>query len=241
MLLRAVPLLLLLISAANAQTTDPATAAKDSKNDKPKAKKVWTNEDIGTLQGGVSVVGNSTTPTQPGEKAKGETAKPSGIDSVPMKECESDVWIRALSAIAASQGYKVNPRILSDKLFGGGCESSVRLEIVGRRVGGDYTLDDGTRIQVKPDYVPKGFPSSSTMVNALRDEKPFLVVWKGRPLLATSVDYIDTRSEGITAYYTIRKLYMTDPGSGQAVIYDTAVNSETEIDGALLLAVTPRK
>jgi hypothetical protein len=73
--------------ASSAKPADPpANAPASTSPEKKKPKKVWTNDEIGSVKGGVSVVGDGkSSPEKAGDK---QPASPSGADEARQKQIE---------------------------------------------------------------------------------------------------------------------------------------------------------
>ena len=222
------------------QSNGSTPGTQEAKQDKPaKARRVWTNEELEKIKskGGVNVVGEPTA----GEKQPTDAAERSHPQAGQPEACDSDAWAAAVAAIAGQQGLHQGASFWATRLFGDACVSGVRLETVALRVNGDYVQDDGSKLRLDTELTSGGLPAAAAVVAALDQGRPFLVVWKKRPLLATNVNYIDRVYSDGGRVYTISKLTLVDPLSGRAVLFDAVRNPVSEIDGSLQVKASRSK
>ncbi len=204
--------------------------------DKPKAKRVWTNEDVENIKGGINVVGE---PAQPAPSSKTKDEKPA-TPEVPAELCESDGWARAVAYVIQARGARMGARFWATHLFNNLCTGSVQVDAVGRRITGDYTLEDGAKIHLKAEVLPHNLPKAAELVAAVNEQRPFIVAWKGHPYIIDRVDYVDNVYDGISMY-SISKLYMTNALTGRTTLWEATSANVKEIDATLQIAVTTRQ
>lgn len=222
---------LILISAtvlAYAQDYPPATTTRVEP--KQKAAHVWTNDDIGDLNGSVNVMGakDATDKSAPSSDKAGKEAN----------ACESDAWVATVSVVMKAQQVPLSPRFWSERLFGGACMEKVSVADVAARIAGDYTLDNGRRLRLKTSPLP-GLPPASQIVAAVDKNQPLIVKWQGQPLVLTKVDYIDHQYDYVSTY-VISQLMLTNVLTRRLLIYDVKTHSEKEIEGSFQIAVEQR-
>lgn len=221
LVLVALPLALL---AQSAPQQPPAGSAPT----KPKAKKVWTNEDVENIKGGVSVVGDSKT------SSASATETPKHAAAGRQENCASDPWLVAVLLALRTQGVPPNPEYWSDRIFGGLCKD-VTLDQIAKAVEGEHTFENGAKFTVNAQ--PSGdWPDSYAIVDVAAKNRPFLVSYKGEPYLATHVNYIDRVHSNGSHTYNISKITLRAPVSGAVVIFD--VKQPIKIDGSLVLQVS---
>lgn len=213
-----------------------AHAQAQPESDKPKAKRVWTNQDVENIKGGINVVGQPDKPA-PSSKTKDETP---ATPEVPAEVCESDGWARAVATVVQARGAKMGARFWATRLFNNLCTSSVQVEAVSRRITGDYSLEDGAKIHLNADVIPHSLPKAAELVAAVNEQRPFIVAWKGHPYIIDRVDYVDNVYDGISMY-SISKLYMTNALTGRTTLWEATAANLKEIDATLQIAVTTRQ
>lgn len=220
--------LCLCCSAAVAQDVlPPATTTRVEP--KEKSLRIWTNEDIQSLRGGVNVIGsNQPAPDEPKREAATEKA---------LSSCESDAWVATVSEVLKLQGVPYPKSFWSDRLFGGGCVDHVALSAVAGRIAGEYTLDDGRKLRLKT-HPGTGLPAASQIVASM-DHEPLIVKWKDQPLVITKVDYID-RQYDYVSQYSISSLMLTNVLTGRRLIFDIGAHSASEIEGSFQIVVEKR-
>ena len=106
-------------SNSPANGAKPATSAPDISNtngEKKKPKKVWTNDEIGSVKGTISVVGDSNTSSNGQGQRKSEGAQSSGGDTVRNQQLEN---YRAQIQEIHSQMDALDKRIAQLKSFKG--------------------------------------------------------------------------------------------------------------------------
>ena len=239
----AIFLTLALTCSLAAQTADTTS---NSNSTKPKAKRVWTDDDIKKLKGPISVVGD--TRTTPADKPKpdvksGDSSKTAAtVPSEPKNdECVSEDWAAAIAMVGQAQGATLDANYWSMKLFGGACLTTVKPQAVAARLNGDYVLDDGSKLRINSDLFPTLPP---TIIATMADHKPFAIGWKGGAYVVTFVEYVDQvvyDGGGQTHIYYPSKLTLTGPRSGRTVIFDVTKNNASELDGSITLAVSSRQ
>ena len=193
---------------------------------KPKAKKVWTNQDVENIQGGVSVVGS--------EQAKSDSRSPARTAGRQEKPCASHAWLRAVMMVLRGQGVPPNGGYWNDRIFGGLCKGAT-VDEIAKAVEGKHTFDNGAQFTVKAE-ASGDWPQSYAMVAAAQKSRPFIVSYKGEPYLATYVDFIDRVHSNGSHTYNISKVTLTHPLSGAVVLFD--VKKPLKIDGTLVLEVS---
>lgn len=218
-------LLIALPLALCAQSAPPQGPANPAP--KPKAKKVWSNEDVENIQGGVSVVGDSKAATQDAAAAPRGAARR-------QEDCASDPWLVAVLLALRQQGVPPNVEYWKDRIFGGLCKPT-NLEAIAAALEGKHTFDSGAQFTVKTE-ASGDWPESSAMVAMTAKNRTFLVSYKGEPYLATHVNYIDRVHSNGSHSYNISKITLTHPVSGAVVLFD--VKQPVKIDGTLVLEVS---
>jgi hypothetical protein len=243
-LLTRVMLLVVCICACGVVLAQTDTAAPNK--DKPaKPKRVWTNEEVENIRGGVNVVGDSKPSPESAKKPRAETnefeAKEAAEDE--SGSCLSDAWGAGVAGVMRAQGATMSRNFWATKLFGGACLTGVKLEAVSTGITGDYALDDGTKLAAKAEVV-KGLPTAATMVASVNKNQPFLVSWKNWVWIVTDVQYIDREywsNGGSTHIYTIAKATMTDPLGEKVMIFDATKTPVSEIEGSVVVSVSARQ
>lgn len=196
---------------------------------KEKSLRIWTNEDLQNLRGGVNVIGTNETGANPPVPAANAEKK--------TQPCASDAWASTVSDVLKLQGVPYPARYWSDRLFGGACLDHVAIAAVAPRIDGDYVLDDGRKFRLKTASTA-GLPPASQLVASM-DHQPWIVQWQDQPLVLTDVKYID-RQYDYVSQYSISSLMLMNVVTGRRLIFDAAANSSKEIEGSFQIAVEKR-
>lgn len=213
-----------------------AGAQSQQDTQKPKAPRVWTNEDLQDLKGGINVVGQ---PDESTPSNKSNAVKPTGAESS-SELCESDGWADAVAAVVGIQGANLDSKFWAARLFSNLCTSGIRVDAVSPRITGDYTLDSGKKVRLKADFILHNLPTAAAIVAAIDERRSFIIVWKGRPYVTNRVDYVDNMYDGVSMY-TIQKLYLTNAMTRKPVLFEATAANLKEIDGGLQITVTTRQ
>jgi len=228
-----------------AQTSTTETPPPPPSSPSPeKKKKVWTEEDLRKIQGGVSVVGEPDKPpakakkAAPTESAKAEEALPEEAPERP--PCKSWSWAAAVDAVLSSQGVNLGRVYWIQRSYGGEiCTTELGdLAALAKRVEGDYVLDDLSKIHIQAEV----FTGLPVEVVGVQESTGILhiVVWKGHPYLTTSYTGVRWVSGGITVGYNLQTLTMTDPYEDRSVRLDRATEANWDIQGGVRFTVKPR-
>ena len=226
----------LLVMAPLYGISSRAGAQAQPETQKPKAPRVWTNEDLQGLKGGINVVGQ---PDESAPSPKPQTSNATG-DKAPTELCESDGWADAVAAVVGIQGVQLDSKFWAARLFSNLCTSGIKSEVISPRITGDYTLDSGKKVHLKADFILHNLPTAAAIVAAIDERRSFIISWKGRPYVTNRVDYVDNVYDGVSMY-TIQKLYLTNAMTGKPVLFEATAANLKEIDGSLQITVTPRQ
>lgn len=209
-------------SPAQSQSAPPSASTS-----KPKAKHVWTNDDIQSIRGGVSLMGGDK------EKAGGDSASRQRTAG---ENCELDPWMAGLMIVLKAQGVPINRHYWQNKLFGGVCKDASRLEDLSA-ADGVNSFDDGTNFTVQTQ-VSETWPQGAAMVAAAKKDHPFLVSYQHQPYVAIRVNYVDHRYSDGGHIYVVSKVTMKHPITGDVVVYDAGDPDALHIDGTLVATVS---
>ena len=241
--------------AVTAQEPGTSSSQQTSGTSTQKKKKVWTEEDLRKLKGGVNVVGEpaAANPKKDDKQAAEKADAGSGIladreEEAPAAEpekppCKSWSWAAAVETVLAPQGVSFGQIFWLSKSYGGEvCTQELgSISSLARRVEGDYTLDDGTRIRIEARTFAN-FPDGAAIVTSQEKGLPYIVAWKRHPYVAagyTGVKLVDSES-GVVAGYSLDTVDLVDPYEGRQVTFDRAKDNLADIQGLVQFVVTPR-
>ena len=163
---------------------------------KPKAPRVWTNEDLENIKGGINVVGQ---PDESTPSSKTEASNAAGDKPIHRVVRERRMGRRG-AAVVGIQGAQLDSKFWAARLFSNLCSSGIKVEVVAPRITGDYTLDSGKKVHLKADFILHNLPTAAAIVAAIDERRPFIIAWKGRPYVINRVDYVDNVYDGISMY-----------------------------------------
>ena len=214
-------------------------------NPQKKPAKVYTNDDLEGLSGGISTVGEASKPEKPDTgTAEGETKSPAPTapksKKPPQKDqCADWGWGEVVAATLGSQGVPFDAAYWVDKTWGTGrCLSSLpSASGLASSIDGDYALDDGSKIRVQSIV---GAPSGAGVVESIQKNRPFIVLWRGIPYLASGVRGVKMdNGDGSYTYY-IREMTLNNPYLGKSVTFNSEKDKESELE-AVIFKVTNRQ
>lgn len=231
-----------------------STSSSPTETTSPKKKKkVWTEEELQKLHGGISVVGQPAPP--PADKAvtdKAATGKATANKGIlPAAEeevaeasperppCKSWSWAADVDAVLSAQGVNLGREYWIDKSYGGSiCTTELGdIATLAKRVEGDYVLDDQSKIRIQA-VVFAGLPVD---VVASQENTGIMsiMVYKGHPYVTTGYTGVRFVSpSGITVRYALQTVTMTDPYDDRTVILDHARDELKDFQGGVRFVVT---
>jgi len=238
-----------------APKTTPAAPAK------PKAKKVYTEEDLGKLRGGISVVGEPAKPkTAPAvsledvEDAEvpeeGADRPPSAKKRVTPANCRSAAWAKIVDTSVIQQGLGMADGFWHQRLFGNSfCMDNVgSLDKIAQSIQGEYTMDTGDRFQVTTQ-VYRPWPLAEALVPATKKGDLLIVVMRGQPYLLEGLDTIEEVIKGRDAFgketqshfrWIIKRFRLRDPDSGNIAFFENGKDKDADVQGSFFIVVTRR-
>ena len=235
----AIPVVLLLVSVS---LCAPAQNQPSDPNKKPP--KVYTNDDLEGMTGGISVIGSTSKPDKAATKdeATATTKTPAAPKSKmpPQKaQCADWGWGAVVAASLSSQGVPFDAAYWVDKTWGTGrCTATIgSASSVASSIDGDYSLDDGSKIHIQSIV---GAPTGAGVVESLQKKKPVIVVWRGIPYMATGVHGVQMDNGDGSSTYFIREMTLGNPYLGKNVTFNSEKDKESELE-AVIFRVTSRQ
>jgi hypothetical protein len=212
-------------------------------NDPPKKPpRVYTNDDLDGLSGGISVVGEAAKPVKP-SKDKGQ---PAAAAEVPVKskaptskECADWGWGVVVAEALNYKGVPFDAEYWTDKTFGTTrCLAKVpSAATMAAAIDGDYTLDDGTKIHIKSSV---GVPGAAGVVEGIDKNKPFVVIWRSIPYLASGIRGVKNVYDDGSVQYVIEEMTLSNPYLQKTVVFSAKTDKESELE-AVDFRVSPRQ
>ncbi len=222
----------------------PATL-RAQQNEPPKKPRVYTNDDLEGLSGGINVVGDAAKPEKPAktkDKADPFTppATPAKSKVPPTKDqCADWGWGVVVSEMLTDKGVPFDAEYWVDKTFGSTrCLAKVpSAATMAAALDGDYTLDDGSKIHIKSSV---GVPGAAGVVEGIDKNRPFIVVWRGIPYVATGVRGVKEIYGDGSVSYIISQMTLTNPYLEKTVTFVAEKDKESELE-AVDFKVTKRQ
>jgi hypothetical protein len=184
------------VAAQTPSTSDPTPAPQ------PKPKKVYTEDDLRKLRGGVSVVGETqkagpATPKATPPSKNQFTGLPQSDDRrdepPPPKEanCPSATFAYALEAVLADQNVSIGHEVWMAKLFGGTdvCRPLPSAGTLAAGIRGDFADEKGRPIHLQVT-VYLDMPTTRARQQAEIDGRHFLMLYKANAWLV-DFDYVE--------------------------------------------------
>ena len=154
------------------------------------------------------------------------------------RKCENYAWGAIVEAMMRAQQVPLSQEDWTERTSGGmKCYPS--LDDYGQRaqaLNGDYTLDSGRKIRIHADYVA-GSATAAAMIYSLRQGRPLMVVWNGRPYMLTGLVYDEMiHSTGKASDVVIQEMHLLDAAlaanaPNRAVTVTKEKDTDTEIAG----------
>ncbi len=221
-------------------------ALRAQQNDSAKKPRVYTNDDVEGLSGGISVVGEAAKPEKPAAKAK-DKADPFMPPTAPVKskvpptkdQCADWGWGVIVSQMLTDKGVPFDAEYWVDKTFGSTrCLAKVpSAATMAAAIDGDYTLDDGSKVRIKTSV---GVPGATGVVEGIDKNRPFIVVWRGIPYLAAGVRGVKEIYGDGSVSYIISQMTLTNPYLEKTVTFVAEKDKESELE-AVDFKVTKRQ
>jgi hypothetical protein len=161
---------------------------------------------------------------------------------VPAKQsCENWGFAAAVQSLLEMQDVPLRQEHWVSKLSGGDvCEPLLRSpQELARAVDGDYRLA-GARVVHLEARLEGTSVDPGRLVRSIRENRPFLLIWKRHTYIVIGVKYVETIDRGIHDY-NIQEMKLMDPVAGaeqEPMIFRKATGTLAEVNGILEIIVT---
>jgi len=161
---------------------------------------------------------------------------------VPAKQsCENWGFGAAVQSVLEMQNVPLRQEQWVAKLSGGeGCEPLLRNpQELARAVDGDYRLG-GARVVHLEARLEGTSVDPGQLVRSIRENRPFLLIWKRHTYIVIGLRYVETVDNGIHDY-NIQEMKLMDPLAGaeqEPVIFRKGTSTLSEVNGILEIIVT---
>ena len=201
-------------------------------NDPSKKPRVYTNDDLEGLSGGISVVGEAAKPAKPSKdtaQAPAAAAAPAKSKAPSSKECADWGWGVVVAEALNYKGVPFDAEYWVDKTFGTTrCLAKVpSAATMAAAIDGDYTLDDGSKVHIKSSV---GVPGAAGVVEGIDRNQPFVVIWRSIPYLASGIRGVKNVYDDGSVQYVIEEMTLSNPYLEKTVTFTAKTDKESELE-----------
>jgi hypothetical protein len=134
-------------------------------------------------------------------------------DIVAQQACGNWARSAAIEAMLAAQGVALNQEFWAFRIDGGKMcfEDWGKPERLAKDVGGDYVLDDGSRVTLALSFAPGAPTSPDLLIQRLKQGRTLMLVWRGRPYMLSGVTYDEYVYPDGGRMYEFQELRLVDP------------------------------
>ncbi|ABF43725.1 hypothetical protein Acid345_4726 [Candidatus Koribacter versatilis Ellin345] len=159
------------------------------------------------------------------------------------QKCTNYSFVAALEGVLAYQKVELKQDMWADKYYGGSLclDDMGKMDDIIRKTEGEYTLDDGRKVELKLQYFP-GVPSntSALLVPILTDEIQIVFI-DGHADLLTGAMWDDWQSKRGERMVDLKELHLLDPmleTDKQRVVLDGSQGDFLKITGFMKVKAT---
>lgn len=166
--------------------------------------------------------------------------------STPKQNCENWLWAAEVETILKAQKVDLPQTYwVQQANLGEVCvDAPVDLEAIASLIERDYQLEDGSKFHLSA-LRTVGAPSDmGHIISSLRQGRPFILLWKGHPLLVTGMVYDEYGYPNGQRMYEVRDIEMLDllyPDGDERRTrsFVKGTDNMDEIGGALEVVASP--
>ncbi len=161
---------------------------------------------------------------------------------VPAKQsCENWGFGPAVQSVLEMQNVPLRQEQWVAKLSGGEvCEPLLRNpQELARAVDGDYRLGGGRVVHLEARLEGTSVDPGQ-LVRSIRENRPFLLIWKRHTYIVIGLRYVETVADGIHDY-NIQEMKLMDPVAGaeqEPIIFRKGTSTLPEVNAILEIIVT---
>ena len=168
------------------------------------------------------------------------------VISTPKQNCENWLWAAEVETILKAQKVDLPQTYwVQQANLGEVCvDAPVDLEAIASLIERDYQLEDGSKFHLSA-LRTVGAPSDmGHIISSLRQGRPFILLWKGHPLLVTGMVYDEYGYPNGQRMYEVRDIEMLDllyPDGDERRTrsFVKGTDNMDEIGGALEVVASP--
>jgi hypothetical protein len=160
-------------------------------------------------------------------------------DIVAQQACGNWARSAAIEAMLAAQGVALNQEFWAFRIDGGKMcfEDWGKPERLAKDVGGDYVLDDGSRVTLALSFAPGAPTSPDLLIQRLKQGRTLMLVWRGRPYMLSGVTYDEYVYPDGGRMYEFQELRLVDPQvrneDERVVRFSKSKDALSELQGVL--------
>ena len=166
--------------------------------------------------------------------------------ATPKQKCENWLWAAEVETILTAQ--KINlPQTywVQQANLGEVCvDAPVDLESLSSLIDRDYQLEDGSKFHLTAVRTIGAPTDMGHIISSLRQGRPFILLWKGHPLLVTGMIYDEYGYPNGQRMYEVRQIDMLDllypeGDERRTRSFVKGTDNMDEIGGALEVVASP--
>jgi hypothetical protein len=118
-------------------------------------------------------------------------------------------------------------------------ETPVSLNALKRTVDGDYVLLDGRQVHLEGVVTPGAPRDVGYLVGSLREGRPLMMLWQGRPMVLQSMDFDEYIYPNNQRMFEAVRLKLVDPLGDAPVVFEKLNHSMSDLGGVFEVRVGP--
>ena len=134
------------------------------------------------------------------------------VISTPKQNCENWLWAAEVETILKTQKIDLPQTYwITQANLGEVCvDAPVDLEAIASLIERDYQLEDGSKFHLTAVRTSGAPTDMGHIISSLRQGRPFILLWKGHPLLVTGMVYDEYGYPNGQRMYEVREIDMLD-------------------------------
>jgi hypothetical protein len=134
------------------------------------------------------------------------------VISTPKQNCENWLWAAEVETILKAQKIDLPQTYWVEQAnLGEVCvDAPVDLDAIASLIERDYQLEDGIKFHLTAIRTTGAPTDMGHIISSLRQGRPFILLWKGHPLLVTGMVYDEYGYPNGQRMYEVREIDMLD-------------------------------
>lgn len=165
---------------------------------------------------------------------------------VAAQPCENWAWAAGMEELLRRRGVALDQRFWVIRTYGGEvCRERGPLPELERSVNNNFATADGRKVALTFLF-RAGPPVAETVIRAMKEQTPFLMLWRGRVYVPISVLYDEYIAVNGSRLFEVRELKLMDLSRAldhelRTVTFENGRNDPAEIDGIMDVEVKERE